>query len=223
MKCFLFNNKIICLWLILGFSFIKLTAQETNSRASGRVFFDNKETAAAVTIIIIHEPTQNKYFSQTDNDGYFHFFNLKPGGPYSIFISCAGYDTLRKSDLYIHLIDENFSFDNSDINDFVLQKKVITLGQIVIDAKKENKNKTGIETNIPSSVLRAIPTINRSLQDFVRLVPQAKVNGEGVMSLAGQNNRFNAFFIDGANNTDIKGLSVNGMNGGQTGTPPVSI
>ncbi|HEX5668505.1 MAG TPA: hypothetical protein VFX73_06850, partial [Chitinophagaceae bacterium] len=30
-------------------------------------------------------------------------------------------------------------------------------------------------------------------------------------------------FIDGANNTDIQGLSANGLNGGQTGSPPVSI
>jgi hypothetical protein len=55
------------------------------------------------------------------------------------------------------------------------------------------------------------------------LVPQAKVNGDGVMSLAGQNNRFNAFYIDGGNNTDIKGASVSGMNGGQTGSSPISI
>ena len=68
-----------------------------------------------------------------------------------------------------------------------------------------------------------MPTINRNFQDLVRLVPQAKVTGDGVMSLAGQNNRFNAFFIDGANNNDIQGISVNGMNGGQTGSPPISI
>ena len=43
------------------------------------------------------------------------------------------------------------------------------------------------------------------------------------MSLSGQNNHFNTFFIDGANNTDTKGLSANGMNGGQTGSPPISI
>jgi outer membrane receptor for Fe3+-dicitrate len=55
------------------------------------------------------------------------------------------------------------------------------------------------------------------------MIPQAKVNGEGVMSLAGQNNRFNAFFIDGANNNDILGLAVSGTNGGQTGSPPISI
>ena len=68
-----------------------------------------------------------------------------------------------------------------------------------------------------------MPTISRNFQDLVRLVPQAKVTGDGVMSFAGQNNRFNAFFIDGANNNDILGISVNGMNGGQTGSPPISI
>ena len=93
---------------------------------------------------------------------------------------------------------------------------------MIIDSRND-RNKSGMETNISGFTLRSMPTISRNFQDFVRLVPQAKVTGDGVMSFAGQNNRFNAFFIDGANNNDIQGISVSGMNGGQTGSPPVSI
>ncbi|MBA2329957.1 MAG: TonB-dependent receptor [Flavisolibacter sp.] len=99
---------------------------------------------------------------------------------------------------------------------------MITLPEVVVDGNTF-KTRTGAETNISLSTLGSMPTISRNLQDFVRMVPQAKVTGEGSISLAGQNNRFNAIFIDGANNTDIQGLSLSGTNGGQTGAPPISI
>jgi len=217
-------TKLLYILFFFHFSvLIKLHAQETNSQASGRVFSDSNETPVEATVTVIHEPTQNKYVSITRNDGYFHFFNLKPGGPYSIIFSSAGYETLKKTNLFIYLTGEHFFLGNTEIADFLLQKKIVTLDEVVIDAHHANRNKTGIETNITGTALKSMPTISRSLQDFVRLVPQAKVTGDGVMSLAGQNNRFNAFFIDGANNNDLQGLAVNGNNGGLTGSSPVSI
>ncbi|MEI2707438.1 MAG: hypothetical protein V9E96_00275 [Chitinophagaceae bacterium] len=38
-----------------------------------------------------------------------------------------------------------------------------------------------------------------------------------------QNNRFNAFYVDGAVNNDVFGLSASGTNGGRAGLPPISI
>ena len=105
--------------------FSDLYAQETNSRASGKVFTDSNEVAGGITVTVIHEPTQNNYVSVTRNDGYFHFFNLKPGGPYSITFSSAGYETLKKTNLFIHLSGEHFFFGNSEISDFLLQKKIV--------------------------------------------------------------------------------------------------
>ena len=210
-----------CLVILFLFSSINFFGQETNSRASGRVFSDRNEKLAGVTVSVIHEPTQNKYAGITGNDGYFHFFNLKPGGPYSVTFSAAGHETLKRTNLFIQLSGEHFFLGTDEISDFFVQKKILTLNEVVI--KTHDRTKTGIETNITGYTLKSMPTINRNFQDFVRLVPQAKVTGDGVMSLAGQNNRFNALFIDGANNNDIQGISVSGVNGGQTGSPPVSI
>ena len=49
---------------------------------AGRVLSNNKENLANATVTVIQEPTQNKYVSLTRDNGYFHFFNIKPGGPY---------------------------------------------------------------------------------------------------------------------------------------------
>jgi hypothetical protein len=43
------------------------------------------------------------------------------------------------------------------------------------------------------------------------------------VAIAGQNNRFNTFMIDGAVNNDVFGLSESGTNGGRAGAPPISL
>src|SRR5688572_3644052 len=220
-KALLTGRNYFLLFLFI-FSSQDLTAQETNSRAYGKVYSDSNETVAGATVTIIHEPTQNKYIDNTHDDGYFHFFNLKPGGPYSIIFSSAGFETLKRTDLFLHLTGEHFFFRDVEISEFFLQKKIISLDEVVIHARND-RNNSGMETNISGFTLRSMPTISRNFHDLVRLVPQAKITGDGVMSFAGQNNRFNAFFVDGANNNDIQGISVNGMNGGQTGSPPISL
>lgn len=202
---------------------IQLNGQETNSHASGRVLSEQNVPVAGANVTIIHEPTQSKYAAQTREDGYFYLFNVKPGGPFCLTISSAGFETMKITNLFVHLTSQHFLFNNAELPDFILQKQIITLEEIVIHAENFTTNKRGIETNITLPTLKSAPSINRSFHDYVRFVPHAKVTGAGVMSIAGQNTRFNAFFIDGANNTDIQGIAQNGTNGGQTGSPPVSI
>jgi outer membrane receptor for ferrienterochelin and colicin len=90
---------------------------------------------------------------------------------------------------------------------------------------KEKQTKPGFRTekNIDQKKINSLPSISRSLQDYVRLVPNAKVNGDGGISLAGQNNKYNAFFIDGSNTNDMLGLANNGSAGGRTDAPPISM
>ncbi len=68
------------------FSFNYVDAQETNGHVSGRALSDKSEPLDQATVTVIHEATQSKYVSITRNDGYFYFFNIKSGGPYSITI-----------------------------------------------------------------------------------------------------------------------------------------
>ena len=49
------------------------------------------------------------------------------------------------------------------------------------------------------------------------------VDGDNVLSVAGNNNRYNSIFIDGAVNNDVFGLAASGTNGGQTGGSPISL
>jgi len=77
-----------------------------------------------------------------------------------------------------------------------------------------------------SITIYSIPTITRSIGDYTRFNPFASIdeNTDGfTISLAGQNNRYNAIYIDVAVNNDAFGLAGSGTNGGQTGVQPISI
>src|SRR4030095_16228700 len=118
MKKKLQPGNTCCLVILFLFFSINFFAQETNSRAFGKVFSDSNEIVSKATVTIIHEPTQNKYMTLTNKEGAFHFFNLKPGGPYSITVSSAGYEILKINSLFIHLNSEHFLLDNTEIIDF---------------------------------------------------------------------------------------------------------
>lgn len=215
------------IWLLFFLSFLPgyVFSQETNSNVSGIVKSDKKELLAGASIIVTHQPTKNTYTASSRNDGTFYLSNLKPGGPYSITISYSGYETLTKENLFLDFSSSGNFYDaeNNNVAGFILNEKATLLKEVIAKSTLEIKNIPGAESSINNRQLSSLPSISRNLQDYTRLVPQAKVNGDGVMSFAGQNNKYNAFFIDGSNTNDMLGLSNNGSAGGRTGASPISM
>ncbi|HQW83543.1 MAG TPA: carboxypeptidase regulatory-like domain-containing protein, partial [Ferruginibacter sp.] len=220
MKIFLFNIIFSCLFSCSLPEYI--FSQQTNSNVSGYIKSQNNKGLEGATIIISHEPTKSVYTAQSRTDGEFYFSNLIPGGPYFVTVSYVGYEPHIYRNLFVDFnASGNFKdFANNDIVAFILKSKPIELSEVVANA---NITVPGILSIISNHQMAFLPSISRNLQDYVRLVPQAKVNGDGLMSFAGQNNKLNAFFIDGANSNDILGVALSGTNGGQTRTPPISI
>ena len=73
----LFPGKAFYLPVLLLSLFLNLSGQETNSRASGRVYSEDNEKIFGASMALIHEPTQNIYPSITQTDGtFFRTFRL---------------------------------------------------------------------------------------------------------------------------------------------------
>ncbi|GAA0872958.1 TonB-dependent receptor [Gangjinia marincola] len=148
--------------------------------------------------------------------------NMRVGGPYTVTITYVGFEDFIRENIYLQL------GDTERINT-QLSEATNALDEVVISATRDNvfdSNKTGTSTNISQRDITTLPTVSRSIADFVRLTPQAQIS-EGddgfSISLAGQNNRYNAIYIDGAVNNDVFGLAGSGTNGGQTGVNPFSV
>jgi hypothetical protein len=90
-----------------------------------------------------------------------------------------------------------------------------------------SKDLTGTSISVGRQEMDLLPTITRNVNDFARLSPIAQVRSSSTdgsplgISFGGQSTRYNQFSIDGANSTDIFGLSSNGTNGGQAGINPI--
>ena len=192
-----------------------LKAQVTTSSISGVAKTAAGSALPGATVTATHIPTGTVYTTIARSGGRFDINNMNPGGPYTITTTFTGFDPIVREDLFLTL-------GETLRTDFELQNKNTELAGVVVTGRRLSSAKTGTETSIGRAKLDILPTIGRNISDFLRFTPQAKVNGQSV-SIAGQNNRFNSFLIDGAVNNDVFGLSNSGTNGGQAGTPPISI
>lgn len=190
-------------------------AQVTTSSLSGVVKNKNGNALPGATITATHVPTGTVYTSVARSGGRFDINNMNPGGPYTISTSFVGFDIDKKEDIYLQLGD----IQRMDV---VLAEKATNLEAVVV-AGTRAVAKNNNETQISRARLAILPTIGRNLNDFVRYTPQTKITATGGISIAGQNNRYNGFLIDGAVNNDVFGVSDQGTNGGRAGTPPISI
>lgn len=196
---------------------LSLFSQETNSGIGGIIKSSNNEPLVGATVTATHNPTGTVYRTTSRNGGRFDISNMTPGGPYTIVITFVGFVEEKREDVFLSLGEKG------SLN-VVMANTAANLTEVVVAARRAPmQGKGGTETNIGRDKIANIPTVTRSLNDFLRFTPQAKVTGDGGVSLAGQNNRFNAFYIDGAINNDVFGLAASGTNGGQANINPISI
>lgn len=210
------SKRILPFIALLAIPFL-ITAQVTTSSISGIVKTPGGEALNSATIIAVHEPTGTVYTAVSRTNGQYDINNMNPGGPYGIQVSFVGYNTEKKDNIFLSLGEKaQYDFAPSSIAGQLTEVVIAT-------TRNAGQSKGGSETNIGRDKIQNIPTISRSLNDYLRFTPQAKITGDGGVSLAGQNNRYNAFYIDGAINNDVFGLAASGTNGGQTGVNPISI
>jgi hypothetical protein len=113
---------------------------------------------------------------------------MRVGGPYEIVISYIGFGTFKQNGIYLQLGDsKNFKIVVDEANEL----------QVVVKSVKDNtfnSNRTGAQTVINSDQIKSLPSLSRNIADFARLTPQAQISGDDVLSIGGQNNRYNAIY-----------------------------
>ncbi|HSC40451.1 MAG TPA: carboxypeptidase regulatory-like domain-containing protein, partial [Chitinophagaceae bacterium] len=201
-------------------------AQVTTGTITGTVKAAGGEFLPGATVTAIHEPTGSKYTTLAKANGQFTLANLRVGGPYTVTIHFVGYGDGVYKDISVALGTPTVLDAPLDIASKTLTEVQVTGGRkgAIISSQR-----TGASTYLTQRQILSMPTINRSVQDFARLTPQASPmndGGDGTsrgITFAGQNNRYNSFSIDGANATDAFGLTSSGTNGGQANINPIPV
>ncbi|WKN42044.1 TonB-dependent receptor [Tunicatimonas pelagia] len=213
---------LIAVGACLG-SFSEMLAQgATTANISGTVYDESNELLPGATIVAVHQPTGSQYGNVTNVQGRFRLANMQVGGPYTVEVTFVGYEARTEENVFLTLGQTlNLTFDLAEQATQLEGVEILASQGDVFDGTR-----TGQQTVVDQQQINEIPTISRAIGDFARFNPLANIS-EGTdgfsISLAGQNNRYNAIYIDGAVNNDVFGLAGSGTNGGQTGVQPISI
>lgn len=210
-------KKLVLSFLMLAVCFAAFGQGSTTSGLRGVINDDKGETLIGANVVAEHLPSGTSYGTVTDVDGSYRIPNMRIGGPYRLTISYTGFSDNVQEDIFLRLGEVQRK------NVEMSETPVVLSGVEVVSTSLNPGQNAGTGTQITEEDINLMPTLNRDLNDFTRLTPQAKESFGGGFSIAGMNNRYNAIYIDGAVNNDVFGLAANGTNGGQTGIAPISI
>lgn len=194
-------------------------SQETSGNLKGIIRDYKKNVIPNASITLIQMNNGIKYSTISSQKGEFYFRNLQPDNSYAISISIIGFK----------------EFSQENINILLGETKLLTIELIennqVLDEVFIKNNKLSqkkIEKRIDLELLNKLPTVNRSIQDATRLLPESNLN-----SFGGANYRFNNLSIDGSATNDVLGFQepasgasgsvASGTPGGLAGTQPIGF
>lgn len=198
--------------MLLAFA-TSMNAQVTTSGINGRVTAGNEEVVGA-TIVAIHQPSGTRYNAVTNEKGRFAIQGMRVGGPYEVKISYIGYKDETAKNVYLSLGEPStFNVD--------MKEDSQVLGEVTVTGKA--KDNSGAAQNFSRNQIENTPTVTRNIYDVATMSPLVTTNKFGGITIAGTNNRYNSFQIDGMVSNDVFGLASSGTNGGQTGTNPISM
>ena len=203
------------------FAIPALAQTVTTGSLTGAVTDQQGGLLPGVTVVAVHVPTGTTYQAVTQVNGRYSILNARVGGPYKVTVTLSGFKTETLENVSIALGEER-------ITDFSLKletmKEVVT---VVGQSPPIDTTQAGAGASISNVEKEALPTLNRSLFDIVRVNPYFNAintnNTVTAMSVAGRNARYNNVQIDGAVNNDLFGLAETGTPGGQTDTQPISL
>ena len=204
-------KRLLCLLASVIFAGVSAFAQVTTSSLGGRIVDENGTPVVGAAVVATHTPSGTVYGVVTNAEGRYAMNGMRAGGPYTVAISCLGYQSLTYTDVNLQLAEAAALNATLKEDSQMLSEAMV----IAAPASKFSAEKTGAATNISSSQITSLPTVSRSITDVTRLSPYG---GNG-MSFAGTDGRTANFTVDGANFNNNFGLSENLPGGGS----PISI
>ncbi len=183
-------------------------AQQTSSNLAGRVTANDGAPLVGAEVIIVHTPSGTTSRATTDAQGRYSARGLRVGGPYTVTVTREGFKGESTENVYLAL-GETAAL-NVDLDTTATALETI---QVVASGSTSvfSPDKFGAGTTLGSEQIDALPSINRNIQDYMRMDPRLAQSDKarGEISVGGQNPRFNAIRIDGVNTSDTFGLESN--------------
>jgi len=205
--------------LTLGLLAVLATApaftQSTSAGVGGVVTDASGRPVAGAEVTIVHTESGTVSRVVTDENGRYVARGLRVGGPYTITASKDGQSDVE-SGVFLQLDATNTV--NAQLGaEAAAGAEAHALESVVVSGTRGSTvfapDTTGAQTVVTREEIEALPSIRRSLEDYVRLDPRiVQVDKErGGIAAGGQNNRYNNIRIDGVPTNDNFGLNDSGL------------
>jgi len=216
MRKLLFLARTISPVIVILLCTLTTSAQVTTATLSGLVKDSKGSPLASASVTVEYPDAGIKLSLITKADGRFTVPNLRVGGPYKVTVNHVSYKEAVENNIFLEL-----GLNNTI--EFGLQEKTTELIGVTVTSQSKifDNKRTGASTNISNRLIKALPTINRSADDYLRLTPSASPTYNG-LSFAGRNGQYNNFSLDGAVFNNPFGLDAP-TPGGQTNAQPISL
>lgn len=208
------QKKLLFLVALMLSLTMNIMAQVTTSSLSGKVVADGEDIIGA-TVVAVHEPSGTRYNAVTNEKGRYSIQGMRVGGPYTVTFSYTGYKNDVRTNVRLDLGEQEII--NAD-----LKEDAVLLGEVTVTGQA-GRGGNGASTNFSLNQIQNTPTVDRNIYDVAKLSPLVNESKIGGISIAGTNNRYNSFQIDGMTSNDVFGLASSGTNGGQAGSNPISM
>ncbi len=189
-------------------------AQVTTSSIGGHITAADGNVSGAA-VIAVYQPTGSTFYALSDANGYYRINGITPGGPYTVSVEMLGYRKVENQNLYAPL-------GETLVVNAALEDESLSLDAVVFVAdgteSNMNVNRSGAGTSVSLRTMQTLPTTSRSLNDVMKLTPQASTTSNG-LAVGGGNFRSSYVTVDGAAFNNAFGIGSNLPAGGT----PISI
>jgi hypothetical protein len=181
-------------------------AQETTSSVRGDVVDQNGNPVAGATVVVTHVPSGTRSTQTTDAAGGFNASGLRLGGPFTVEVSADGFEGVTQEIGFLNAGQaQRISVSLAEAGQTIVVTGSRTRSAITLS--------TGAATVLSARDIAGVANINRDIRNLAARSPLVTLDAtnNGAISIAGQNNRFNRFTIDGVAFGDPFGLESGGL------------
>jgi hypothetical protein len=181
-------------------------AQETTSAIRGAIVNEQGAPVPGATVTVVHTPSGTRVQQTSGANGEFNATGLRLGGPYAVTVEAPGFDP----------VTETLASLTAGTPQRV-EVMLASAGQTITVTAVRNRSAitiaSGAATVLTARDIAGVSNVNRDIRNLAARDPLVNLdptNG-GAISIAGQNNRFNRFTVDGVAFGDPFGLEAGGL------------
>ncbi|WP_353216375.1 TonB-dependent receptor [Sandarakinorhabdus sp.] len=181
-------------------------AQETTAAIRGSIVDEKGAAIAGAAITVIHTPSGTRVSQTSGGGGEFNATGLRLGGPYSITVAAPGFDAVTET-------LDGLTAGTPQRVEVMLAAAGRAITVTAARTRSAISIGTGAATVLTARDIAGVANVNRDIRNLAARDPMVNIdptNG-GAISIAGQNNRFNRFTVDGVAFGDPFGLEAGGL------------